>query len=145
MKKIVVIIFLCLGLSGYGQELPAVIHQSPNAAAFAKYGQIPVSHYTGVPNISIPLHTIKSGEIELPLTLSYHAGGIQVSQEASWVGLGWSLSQGGMITRVIRGQNDLPYGNSELSNGYPRETTLPIVQHEEIIQGGQAYAFSDRI
>jgi hypothetical protein len=70
------------------------------------FGDIPVGYYTGVPNISIPIYTIKSGDITLPITLDYHASGIKVAQEASWVGLGWALNAGGVITRTVCGFDD---------------------------------------
>ncbi len=82
------------------------IPPAPEAAAFGKYGDVPVSHYSGVPSINIPLYSVKARDIDLPLSLSYHASGNRVSDEASWVGLGWTLNAGGMITRVIRGYDD---------------------------------------
>ncbi|MHC0446363.1 RHS repeat domain-containing protein [Flavobacterium sp. 3-218] len=91
----------------FPQDLQKVVPPSPTASALAQYSNVPVSHYTGVPNISVPLYNIKSGEIELPITLSYHSSGIKVSQEASSVGLGWSLSTGGVITRSVNGVDDL--------------------------------------
>lgn len=44
-------------------------------------------------NVSIPLHTVTSGNLSLPLNLTYRSG-IKVDQNASEVGLGWSLSIG---------------------------------------------------
>lgn len=79
---------------------------SPNSASLGKYGEVPVDLSTGVPSISIPLISINEGGIELPITLNYHAGGLKVTEEASWVGLGWSLSAGGAISRTIRGLPD---------------------------------------
>lgn len=79
---------------------------SPDAASLGKYGSIPVSLYTGVPNISIPLYTIKSGDLSMPISLSYHSAGNKVEEMASSVGLGWSLNAGGVITRTIRGKAD---------------------------------------
>jgi len=87
-------------------NLPKMTPVSPEAASLGKYGQIPVSHYTGVPNISIPLYNIKTGEIQLPISMNYHAGGIKVEEMPSSVGLGWSLSAGGVITRSQRGLDD---------------------------------------
>ena len=67
---------------------------------------IPVSLYTGVPEIFIPVFTVEVGDYRLPLTLSYNASGIKVAQEASHVGLGWNVRAGGEIHRVIRGYDD---------------------------------------
>lgn len=86
--------------------ITSAIPASADAAALGKYGSIPVSPYTGVPNISIPLYTIKSGDLTLPISLSYHAGGIKVEEMASSVGLGWVLNAGGAITRTVRGLPD---------------------------------------
>ncbi|KAA3624441.1 MAG: RHS repeat protein, partial [Bacteroidetes bacterium] len=90
---------------------------SPTAAALGKYGEIPVSHYTGTPNISIPLYKATGKQISLPLTLSYHAGGFKVDEVAGNTGLGWSLIAGGAVTRTVRGHAD------ESPNGF---FTLPI-------------------
>lgn len=88
------------------QELPEIIPPSPEAASLGKYTEVPISHYTGVPNISIPIYTINSGGVNIPIQLSYHARGVQVSEVASRVGLGWSLSYGGSFSRQIRGGAD---------------------------------------
>lgn len=106
-------------------EAASIIPPSPTAAALGKYGEIPVSLYTGVPNISIPLFTISEGGLQLPVSLSYHAGGIKVEDEASWVGLGWSLFSGGAITRSIRGLDDLRLNEERYFAGYP-DYTFPI-------------------
>lgn len=90
----------------------SIIGPSPNAAAFDKYGNIPVSTYTGVPDISIPIYTLTNKKITVPVSLSYHAGGIKVSEDASRIGLGWVLNCGGVINRSVRGLDDFrqPYG-----------------------------------
>jgi YD repeat-containing protein len=67
---------------------------------------MPVTESSGTPSISIPLYEIHSGSLSLPLSLSYHASGVRVADVASWVGLGWSLNAGGVITRVVRGLPD---------------------------------------
>lgn len=94
---------------------------SPNASSLAIYADYPVSHYTGVPNINVPLYEIDFDGYRLPIKLNYHASGIKVDQEASWVGLGWSLDIGGAISRSVRGADDFlenytsyPY----IQNGY---------------------------
>jgi YD repeat-containing protein len=86
--------------------LKNVVPPSPNSASLGKYGEWPVSLYTGVPNISIPIYELKGSSVSVPISLSYHAGGNKVGDIASWVGLGWSLNAGGCITRSIRGLPD---------------------------------------
>lgn len=117
MKKIFTLFFFLIVSQVYAQKtssslppesiaLTKAIPASPDAAALGKYGSIPVSPYTGVPNVSIPLYTIKSGGISLPISLSYHAGGNKVEESASSAGLGWSLNAAGVITRTVRGLAD---------------------------------------
>jgi hypothetical protein len=93
--------------------LKTVVAPSPNASSLGKYGETPVSLYTGLPNINIPIYSLKTGNVSVPISLSYHAGGNKVGEIASWVGLGWSLNCGGIISRNIRGWPD-----EDLINGY---------------------------
>lgn len=79
---------------------------SPEAQAFAKYGNAPANLYTGTPSISIPIGNLKGREIDVPITLAYDASGIKVEQLATWVGLGWNLNVGGMVTRQVIGLPD---------------------------------------
>ena len=98
---------------------------SPEASGFARYGQIPVGHYTGTPSVSIPFYTIDVGSLQIPINLSYHASGIKVDDVASWVGLGWVLNAGGCITRQV---NDLPDEVRYLPPPpFPRGTNLNYV------------------
>jgi len=95
----------------YGQlnkplEAPDITPALPNEAAFKKYIDNPVNHNTGIPQISIPLYTIQSGPLTVPVSLSYHAGGIKVDEIATSVGLGWVLNAGGMVSRSVRGNPD---------------------------------------
>ena len=80
---------------------------TPNAASFNKYIDHPISLYSGSPDVSIPLYTVKDGAIELPIVLRYNTSGIKVDEEASWVGLGWNLNVGGVITRNLVGEDDV--------------------------------------
>lgn len=112
------------------------IPPSPNAAALAKVVDVQVSEYTGVPNISLPIYTIKSGDLTLPITLDYHASGIKVEEEASWVGLGWSLNAGGCITRQIRGKDDFRPN----LNGYISLDNLPPSTNTNLPQWGTSLA-----
>jgi hypothetical protein len=83
-----------------------VIPPSPTVASFNKFIETPVGHYTGVPNISIPVFNLQLHQIELPISISYHASGLKVDEHASWVGAGWSLNAGGSINRTVKGLPD---------------------------------------
>ncbi len=82
------------------------IPTSPDMALLGRFGEIPVGHYTGTAQVSIPLYTAKTDNIEIPITLGYHTSGVKVADEATWVGLGWSLMPEGTISQEIRGQED---------------------------------------
>ncbi|MDQ1087568.1 hypothetical protein [Siphonobacter sp. SORGH_AS_1065] len=110
-----------------------VLPPSPNAASLGSYGNIPVGTYTGTPNVTIPIYTITHRDLTLPISLNYQGSGIQVEQEASWVGLGWTLNAGGVITRTIRGGDDFNDGNGDGGDnpthimGYPELQSMPDV------------------
>ena len=83
---------------------------SPTAFQFMKYTEMPVSEYTGIPEISVPLYEINVDGVKLPVNLTYHSRGINVTQEASWVGLGWDLQMGSLI-QTINDRDDYGYDN----------------------------------
>lgn len=87
--------------------VPNVIPPSPDAAALGKYANTPVGLYTGTPNINIPVYTAQQGSLSLPISLSYMATGIKVNEVSSWVGLGWALNAGGVVSRSVVGKVDL--------------------------------------
>ncbi|MCS3533060.1 hypothetical protein [Chryseobacterium sp. JUb7] len=110
MKKIFItslcVLLSCLGYSQIHKGPKNVFPYAPETSSLLKYQETPVSNYTGIPNISIPIYTVKSGDVEVPITLTYHAGGVLVSDIASSVGLGWSISTVAPITRKINGYTD---------------------------------------
>lgn len=93
-----------------GFKLPGymdnVVPPSPTAAQIVKYADTPVQYSLGLPDITIPIYTIKTRELEMPITLTYHASGIKVDEIPGPVGLGWSLNAGGAITKTIVGLAD---------------------------------------
>ena len=111
------IIFIFLNISAYAQSSPEpnlsnVNPPSPNAASLGQFGNYPTTLYNGLVDISIPIYNIKTPRFNIPVSLSYHASGIKVTEVASWVGLGWALNTGGEITRQVMGNPD------DESNGY---------------------------
>ncbi|MDR6569840.1 hypothetical protein [Chitinophaga ginsengisegetis] len=118
MKKILTNLFSCLlfpfllKAQSEAVTLPKLITPSPEAASITKYGIYPVSLFTGLPSISIPVYNIAVRNFTLPISFDYHAAGIKVDDYASWVGIGWSLNAGGAITRTVIGvPDDDSYGS----------------------------------
>ncbi|UPT69702.1 MAG: hypothetical protein M0D53_11100 [Flavobacterium sp. JAD_PAG50586_2] len=89
-------------------DLPTIIPPSPTVAALMKFEEVPVSNYTGIPDISIPLYSSStlSKDINMDISLKYHPSGVAASERSSDVGLGWSLFAGGTISRTVKGKPD---------------------------------------
>ncbi|MFD2938499.1 DUF5977 domain-containing protein [Flavobacterium notoginsengisoli] len=102
--------------TGNTSPIPDFAPKTPEAAAFLKYGEYPVDLSTGVPGISIPLYSVDIKGFKLPISLDYHASGIKVNQEATWVGLGWNLNAG---AQVILSPRD------EIDENYPDVDVIP--------------------
>ena len=107
VKIICFAIFMYSFLHIYSQEVPKIIPSSPTEEAFNRYGEIPVSLATGVPNIEIPIYTITSRKLTIPISISYHASGIKVNDVSSEIGLGWVLNSGGVLTSTVMGLRDI--------------------------------------
>ncbi len=129
-KSCAFLILIFIALSANSQKFKELIGPSPAATAFSKYTDIPANNYTGVPNIEIPIYNIQTKGLELPLNLSYHAGGFRVDEEAGRSGLGWVLNAGGVINRSVNGDDDfLPirgYLNSPIPGFWSESATHAI-------------------
>jgi hypothetical protein len=102
--------------------LPQITPKSPNVSALERFGDYPVSMYSGLASIDIPLYEIKVGDISIPIKLMYHGSGNKVNDNASWVGMGWSISGDYTLSRNVRGradESDFTNNNSLLQNSLP--------------------------
>lgn len=117
MRK--VLFFLLVFFGGYSQtnqqlsnlrmayEQVQVLSPSADMRNLIRFDNVDVSTYTGLPDVNIPLFNYElSRELSLDLVLKYHPESIKKEERAGTTGLGWSLSAGGSITRVIRGLPD---------------------------------------
>jgi YD repeat-containing protein len=105
----------------------SVVPPSPEAAELGKYGNVPVSLFTGTPKVSIPLYELKGSSLSLPISLSYNSTGFKPQDIATWTGLGWSLNAGGVVTRAVAGNPDLQenyYNTTYNYNNIPAVTDL---------------------
>jgi hypothetical protein len=53
----------------------SLIPPSPEAASLGKFGILPVSLYTGMPQVTIPITEIKTAKLDLPIYLDYNYNG----------------------------------------------------------------------
>ena len=99
IQKFIPILFLlvpiCFGLSAedkfgdYATRKYSVIPPSPEVASMMKYVDIPVSYFTGQPQIEIPIYTITEGSLSVPISLSYKGGGIKQNELPGVISSGW--------------------------------------------------------
>lgn len=93
---------LLLVVVTFSQVMP-----SPDQAGMIKNVNVPVNLYTGAAAVEVPLYTTSGpAAVQVPVGLQYNASGIKVNEISSVVGLGWHLTAGGSITRVVRGMPD---------------------------------------
>lgn len=118
-----------------------VIPPAPEAAELGKYGNTQISLFTGTPKVNISLFELKGNSLSVPVSLSYNAGGFKPNEIASWVGLGWSLNAGGVITRSVLGNPDNPtnYFNAQNTYTTPPPVALNFSLYEDLtkMQNGQ--------
>lgn len=110
-----------------------ILPVAPTAASLGMYGTYPVALSNGTLPLNIVLYEIKSGDLTVPITLKNHSGGIKVSQEASWVGLGWDLDFGGSIVRTVNG-----FPDEDESSAVPDEMSV-INEMEKHMNDGQDF------
>lgn len=98
----------------FGQNVPAIqddylqnkTPKTPETSSFGSFGSVPVNYYTGLPEISLPLLSLESRELSIPISINYDATGVRTEEFASPVGLKWNLNAGGSITRNMNGIPD---------------------------------------
>lgn len=94
-----------------------VIPPSPEVGTLLKYSEIPIEHFSGLPDVSFELYRLIVGNINVPITLSYHGGGIRNTDKEGNAGLGWNILSEANISRVVYGAPDELYGGDFNING----------------------------
>lgn len=118
MKKLLIFsaLIICWSYS-FSQTSPTNINSSspPSNTASSvggKSGDYDINLYTGHLSYNITLSTYRLSNIDIPIGLSYNAGGIKVQDQPGISGTGWSLNAGGLISRYVQSVPD------EDANGY---------------------------
>lgn len=107
-KRILTIILgiLCTaGMHGQSSDvpsLPQLTTPSPKATMADRFGYYPTNLYTGLVDITIPIHTIEVKGIKIPIEFKYHASGLKYDDLPMEVGYGWTLMAGGTVSYSAR-------------------------------------------
>lgn len=157
MKKriltVVVGILCAVGMHGQSSgvpSLPQLATPSPKATMIDRFGYYPTNLYTGLVDITIPIHTIEVKGIKIPIEFKYHASGLKYDDLPMEVGYGWTLMAGGTVSYSARGAGIYrPNGNeispfikymSEIAlndkNGSPNSDQLQL---EYVANGSEPY------
>lgn len=101
------IIFFIQNQLCYAQNFAEhLVPKTPETSSLLRFGEYPVSLYTGLVDISIPIYSIKCKESTVPIELKYHASGLKYNDISGEVGLGWTLNAGGVISIEVKGTRD---------------------------------------
>ncbi|UBM59226.1 hypothetical protein LAG90_00955 [Marinilongibacter aquaticus] len=121
----------------YKRYLPNYSPASPNQSGFARYGDNRANLATGLIQETIPIYTIKSGDLEVPISLSCHMGGHRMNDRASFVGWGWTLQSGGSVSRQVQGLPD-----DQGSGGYLQN---PVIVGRNLCSSSADYTYAKQI
>jgi RHS repeat-associated protein len=80
--------------------------QAPNTASMIRSNFFQENPYTGRINVNVPLHSIESKGMNMPISINHNTGGVQLNDHPGWVGQNWNLDVGGVITRKTEGFPD---------------------------------------
>lgn len=111
LQKLKATLLLAAGLcllwtQSYAQKDDGLV-PSPEGQSTINRIQNPVNYYTGTVNIQAPLCSVPARGASVAVSLNYTASaGVKVDDNATCVGLGWNLSAGGKITRIVKGLPD---------------------------------------
>lgn len=117
MKNIIIILTLILSNSiinaqssggeskSYVGNINEMFPPAPTSNNLMKFEEVPVSYYTGIPDINIPIFNIPTTNrnVAINIQLKYHPLNAKPDDRSGETGLGWSVIAGGTITRTVRG------------------------------------------
>lgn len=115
-RKIIVFLFFLFvfnvgkgestGNTNYAPRDYSIVPPSPSVSNLIEIQEYPMDNNRGVPDISFPLYTLKSGAISVPIVLTYQGGGIRTKQKTGNAGHGWTVLCGATIGHTIYGAPD---------------------------------------
>ncbi|TWI85734.1 hypothetical protein IQ13_0899 [Lacibacter cauensis] len=129
-KAIALVLLTIMTVQTFAPATVYALTSGPTAPEYSSFEPVDttdmVNLQTGDFTYNIPLLEVPGPEGGYPLSLAYHAG-IQPDEEASWVGLGWTLNPGA-INRAV--------------NGYPDDNNMVEYTSSDFWTGGNTSQFS---
>lgn len=119
-NKTTFICFLILVSLPLRAQFTEPVYSVPTAdvASLGEFGEVPVSHFTGVPDVSIPLYSLKVGNFSWPIGVAYHLSSVRPNDQPGSTGLGWAPMWDACISRSVRGVPDEKKLSSGAEPGY---------------------------
>ena len=111
----------------------SIVPTTPGVAQFLDFQNFQVDNFRGIPQISFPIYVLKAGSITVPITLSYHGGGIRTMQACGNAGMGWTVSLGAEIGHTVNGAPDYAYGGPNKIHGLYRLNNEETIFREKLI------------
>ncbi|MFZ5551661.1 MAG: hypothetical protein ACOZCO_00990 [Bacteroidota bacterium] len=119
LKGIAVLLVMSLSFQVFYPTAAYALTSGPGQPEFSSFEPASTSDmvdlYTGDFTYNIPLLSIPGPNGGYPINLAYHSG-VGVDEEASWVGLGWTLNVGA-INRQMRGVPD-DFAGEDITHKY---------------------------
>jgi len=106
MKQIIYTLIILFSLTLNIRAQKEFGHVTPTTADFIRYGEVPVSLFTGKLNYEVPIYHIKDRDFDIPISLTYTSDGFKPAKRSGLVGLDWFLNVGGVISREVYGSPD---------------------------------------
>jgi len=109
---------------------------SPDAQPFTENAKASVNYFNGSLNVNVPIYTISTGHLEIPISVNYNCNGIKVNDISTRAGIGWMLSTGGVVTRTMYGRPDEKGLMVDFENVNWSDPTSAIQAMQVVCNGG---------
>ncbi|MBO4692748.1 MAG: RHS repeat protein [Bacteroidales bacterium] len=119
INKLFYLILLSISIIQYSYAQLTLVNEpdkpSVQASEMTRYGKLTPQLYTGKVSVTVPIYTYRNSRFTLPISLDYSYNGLIPNRQTGILGLGWTLSCAGSITREVRGIPDELQGSFNYS------------------------------